>query len=296
VQRVAIAGCVLATVACRNVHPPPVAKATLGGAIAQVGGLPIDSTLVAAVARDRGLPAPDALDALVEDALLAQGARERHLDERPDTRRALQASLAARLVTAMETEARERGPASAAERSALEVVHAVVIRKPGVPWEVTIGLAKALEAAVQGAPSTETFEERAQKLPHPGLRVAVERIGPFGADGRLPDGTALDRAFVAAAFALERPGDESPIVATRFGWHVIRLIARSAATDAGAGAAELSPAVMELRVRGTLQSVLRAGREKNRVELEGAVDELLEAARLPVAFDPDAPVTGAAPP
>jgi hypothetical protein len=276
-------------------HPPPPTRATLGGAIARVGDLPIDGTLVAAVARDRGLPASSALDALVEDALLAKGARERHLDERPETRRALQASLAARVLTAIETEARNRGPASAAERAALDVVHAVVLRNPGAPWEVTLELAKALENAVQGAASTEMFEARAQRVPHPGFRVAVERLGPFGADGRLSDGAMLDRAFVAAAFALERPGDQSPIVATRFGWHVIRLIGRGAA-DAGAGEGELLSAVIDLRVRGTLQSLLRSARTTNRVEFEGAVDELLAAARWPVALDPDAPVAGAGSP
>jgi hypothetical protein len=249
--------------------------------------------MVAAVARDRASSAPSALDALVEDALLALAARDRHLDQRPDTQRALQASLAARLVTGVEAEARNRGPASAAERSALEVVHAVVLRKPGVPWEVTIEMAHALEAAVQRAPSTEAFEERAQKVPHPGLRVAVERLGPFGADGRLPDGAMLDPAFVAAAFSLERLGDQSPIVPTRFGWHVIRLVGRTAATDAGAGEGELSPAVIDLRVRGALEAILRSARGRNRVDFEGAVDELLSDAPLPVALDPDTPARAA---
>jgi hypothetical protein len=295
--RVAIAGCFAAAVACGSGHPPPAARATLGGEVARVGDLSIGGAMVAAVASERAVPPPSALAGLVEDALLAQGARGRRLDEQPETRRSLQSSLAARVVEAIEAEARSRGPATVVERSSVEVVHAVVLRASGQRWDDAIPLANAIANAVEGAPTAEAFEERARHVQHPGMRVAVEHLPPFGADGRIAADVTVDPAFVAAAFSLEHPGDQSPVVLTRFGWHVIRLVSRIAPRegDAAPPAGEPAPAVLELRIRRATQSILRAARARSRVNFESAVEERLEAARLSDAFDADGPAAAASP-
>jgi hypothetical protein len=295
--RVAIAGCFAAAMACSSGHPPPAARATLGGEIARVGDLSIGGAMVAAVASERAVPPASALAGLVEDALLAQGARGRRLDEQPETRRSLQASLAARVVKALEAKARSRGPATEVERSSLEVVHAVVLRASGQRWDDAIPLANAIAKAVNGAATAEAFEERARHVPHPGVRVAVEHLPPFGADGRIAADVTVDPAFVAAAFALEKPGDQSPLVLTRFGWHVIRLVSRIAPRDRDAAppGEEPPPAVLELRVREATQSILRAARARSRVELESAVEERLAAARVSDSLDADGPAAAASP-
>ena len=56
----------------------------------------------------------------------------------------------------------------------------------------------------------------------------VEKLDqPFTADGRIAQKAAdsgLDVSFTKAAFAIPQLGELSEVVATPFGWHVIRLL------------------------------------------------------------------------
>jgi hypothetical protein len=174
-------------------------------------------------------------------------------------------------------DARALGPPSEDELSNRRVVHAIVVRSPSVAPEDARSLAAAIERAVVRAPSPEEFERRASRVPHEFARVVVERIGPFGPDGRTATGEGLDATFVTAAFSLHTPGETSPIVETRFGWHVIRLVDRlpvdpSAVADRRR---ELETAVFEMRARSALAALLRARRERTSVRIEGAADALM---------------------
>jgi hypothetical protein len=87
-------------------------------------------------------------------------------------------------------------------------------------------LANALVATVADATSADDFEDRAKALEHDKkLEITVERLEPFVADGRQPQGPGLIPEFVRAAVPLA-PGATSGIVPTSFGWHVIRMIER----------------------------------------------------------------------
>ena len=58
----------------------------------------------------------------------------------------------------------------------------------------------------------------------------MESLPPLTADGRAvdPGGGEYDKQFSAAAAALPSVGATSGVVATSFGWHVLRLLARGA--------------------------------------------------------------------
>jgi hypothetical protein len=268
----------LLAAACNERPVPPDAHVALeGGTRARVESTTISPALVESVALAKGARASEAAADLVDDELLARGARWHGLEHDPAVQWSMTADLAGRTARRMLDAARALGPPSEDELATRRVVHAIVVRSPSVAPEDAHSLAAAIERAVVHAPSPEEFERRASRVPHEFARVVVERIGPFGPDGKTASGEGLDATFVTAAFSLHTPGDTSPIVETRFGWHVIRLVDRlpvdpSAVADRRR---ELDSAVLELRARSALGALLRARRDRTSVRIEGAADALM---------------------
>jgi hypothetical protein len=281
-------------VACGAKHAPAVGHGPLGGEVARVGDVAIAGDVVASVAAARAQPVPQALEAVVEDALLAQAARARGIADQPGTRGALASALAARALSAIALDARAQGAPTDAERSRLNVVHALVRRSPNLTLARAEELAAEIRRAVGSATTPEAFEERALTVPHAGVRLVVERVGPFDAGGRLPDSSVVDRRFVAASFALRSATETSAVTETPFGWHVIRLVERlpPATVDDGGdlgadGGVDLDADVLELRARIALVRLLDARRDVAHVELAEGVESLLARARA----EPDPPVS-----
>lgn len=269
---------VLVLCACGQAPPPPAASSSLNGAVARVGGVTIQPSLVADVAQARGVSARVALDGLVADALAAEGAQVRGFDWDPTVswpRVAAIASASSRLAE----EARALGPPTDDELALVSVVHAVVLRAPSLREGDALAIASGIHRAVVGARNADDFEVRANAVNHPHAQVRVERIGPFGADGRSPNGEEFEAGFVAAAFALRAPLETSPIVATPFGWHVLQLVER-APTDGPLAnrRVELASVVAEMRARTRLDAILRARRQSTPLEISVAADELMSAA------------------
>ena len=88
---------------------------------------------------------------------------------------------------------------------------------------------------MRGAKNSDDFVERVEHLPKQALEVRAEQLPPVTADGRLwdPDErppkaieATLDLDFTRAAHELRQPGDQSGIVKSAFGYHVILLEAR----------------------------------------------------------------------
>jgi hypothetical protein len=257
--------------------PPDARVAVEGGARAGVDSTTISPALVESVTLAKGGRPSEAIADLVDDELLARAARSHGLERDPAVQWSVTADLAGRTARRIRDDARALGPPSEDELANRRVVHAIVVRSPSVAPEDARSLAAAIERAVVHAPSPEEFERRASRVPHEFARVVVERIGPFGPDGRTGTGEGLDATFVTAAFSLHTPGETSPIVETRFGWHVIRLVDRlpvdpSAVADRRR---ELENAVLELRARSALGALLRARRERTSVRIEGAADALM---------------------
>jgi hypothetical protein len=272
---------VLACAACDEVrHQVNREYAGLDGDVARVGDLRAGPAFVAAVAEAQGISAPQALDFVVDDMVLAQAAHRQGLDRGPVASWAMTAALAGRVATQIGDEARSRGPASAEEHSTRRIIHAVVLRTGTLEEERALAIAEAIEGAVEDAATDEQFEARAHAILHTGARVVIERLGPFTVDGELPSGGLLDPSFVAAAFALHAPGAVSPVVRTSFGWHVIRR-----SDDPGAPSARLSPEVdggdsaaspmddvVRIRALQATQVVLREQRAKTGVSIESGAD------------------------
>jgi peptidyl-prolyl cis-trans isomerase C len=264
--------------ACRSGPAVTVGDAGLGGDVARVGPIAISKELVAAAAQAKGEPARQALEGLVADALYAHGAQIAGLERDPAVRVASSALLAQRVMTKLLDSAREMGPPSSDELASRTVIQAVVLRPTSFAQDHSAALGAAIRQAVIRAATPVEFAVRAKAVPAGTLRVAVESVGPFSAAGQAEDGDTLDPFFVAAAFALHQPGEISPVIKTRFGWHVLRLVEIMAPRPDAIEArrAQVAPEVLDLRARQSLQTLLLDRAARAAVELSSSAEALLQ--------------------
>jgi hypothetical protein len=263
--------------ACGQRSVPAPSLVPLGGDVARVGTVHVPMSLVARVVRARGVAPRDALDGIVDDALLAQAAKTANLEGEPSVAWASTATMARLVPERLYSEARSRGAPATDELAMVQVVHAVVLRSPTLSHARALALAKAVSHAVSSARSDSEFEDLAKKVPHPGAQVNVERLPKFDASGLADEGQEFDATFVAAAFRLRTRGETSVIVQTPFGWHVIRLIDRLAPdpTTLEARRRDLADAVLWMRVRTRLDALLNGEDKRTKVEVSSTADDLI---------------------
>ena len=296
-----IAACGLAGACSQHEAPPaPVAQngALEGGNVARVGATSIPASLVSSVAAAQGLTPREALEALVDDDLLAEAARARHLDAVPSRKVELLALRARLVAKRIREDAIAAGPATDAEVAELtalhwaevdhpeeaRVVHVVVQRskKPNAQKDkAAFALAVTLQHAVADATSEADFEARAKAVPHEGFDVVVQPLPAMTADGRLAEGGNLYPEFSRPAFALPI-GATSEVVESPAGWHVIRMVARLPAYTMPLEerrAAFLFEA-REHRAANALQEILTRERAAVHLESPSAVDTILGEAKL----------------
>jgi peptidyl-prolyl cis-trans isomerase C len=182
---------------------------------------------------------------LIDKKLLAQEARRRHLDERPEIRQQIE-ELQERLVVQALLAEEEKGTGSVGED---EIQRYYEQHRGEFAQPERVRIARVL-AAVAPAASTEAkararkraeeFQRRLRK----GEALAVVAASGDGAErkasgelGWLSRGER-DQATSTAAFALQRPGEASAPVLTPDGWAVLVLLERAAAR---------TPALAEVR-------------------------------------------------
>jgi peptidyl-prolyl cis-trans isomerase C len=173
---------------------------------------------------------------------------------------------------------------------AVRTSHAVAVVNDPVEAPAARYLAERLAREVAGIADPEEFRERARELSGGPISLKVERLPPVTPDGRTfdPDGVhpdgQFDAAFAAAAHAIAAAGQHSPVVETRFGFHVILLEERLPAQQPPFDERRelLEPEVVARRARSKIDALVATLRRDTELEASRSVDELTAA----VVMDP----------
>jgi hypothetical protein len=195
--------------------------------------------------RRQGITPALARDRAIDDALFAAEARAR-LGDDPWLRRAEAAVLATALVTELAEQSRAAGPITDAEiawaterrwrefdrPAAARTAHVVVRVKEPSQEQAARALAERIAVSVRGVSGADEFLAKARAVPTGPFDVRAEPLPAIAADGREVDPTQspeqepahFDLGYAEAANALARVGEQSPVVRTSFGFHVILLI------------------------------------------------------------------------
>jgi peptidyl-prolyl cis-trans isomerase C len=275
----------------------PTSSTLPSGIVARVQGELVSGPTVARIAESQGLALQEALSRAVTDALFAASGRERLA---PGVASSLERAAAARaLLERFGADAVAAGPAKDAEIAALtkerwaeldrpdgaRTTHVVVINRDSARDAAAKSVAEALRAALAAASSSEEFVRLAKTVPSQGFDVKAEPLPAITADGRaferqdqafLEVPMTFDLDFARAALQLQQAGELSGVVKTRFGFHVLRLEERIAASAQPKAELRLmlGPEVQTRRASQARLALLEKLRGANAVQIERAVDEL----------------------
>jgi len=236
---------------CRGTSPQEskVDRAALGGdLVARVGAVPLNLAGIASAMTDSDLSRDEALAKLLDTHVVGYWAMRGGLEG--SRRNTVQRSLLARAILA-QVENQTRVPTTASEVElneetqlrwfeldrpvAFRLAHFVVKTEKANESQAR-DLAQRIALAVKGITEAKQFVEKARSIPSGGLSVVAEQLTPVTADGRtfqtdptgkpVSDAGKFDQDFARAAFRLERQGDQSQLIRTRFGFHVLLLVER----------------------------------------------------------------------
>jgi hypothetical protein len=165
----------------------------------------------------------------------------------------------------------------------VRTAHAVVLVKKTDEAAPARALAERLAAALRGITVGAEFLERARAFPAPPpLSITAEQLSPVTADGRMwehgprPQVVTLDPDYTRAAHALKHPGDQSPIVKSAFGYHVIFLeeLVPEQRVPLEERRALLNDEIVTRRAKKLLEATLTRLRQATPFEVVRAADSL----------------------
>jgi parvulin-like peptidyl-prolyl isomerase len=288
----------VATLGCDTPNePPPAASSSLpAGVVARVEGESISGFAVAQIAERQLLEPRAALSRALSDALFAAAGRA---TLPVAVTSSIERAAAARSVLEhIAVDSAAAGPPSDAEMAellrerwadlarpdAVRTTHAVVINADTRRDAAAQALAEKIASSAKVASSAEQFTTLAKAVPTEGFEVKAEALPAITADGRglsrtdkgFVAASTFDHEFARAANQLQQPGELSPVVKTRFGYHVIRLEERIPARVVPRAElpAVLGPEVQTRRAARQRRELLEKLRRASAVQIDRAVDEL----------------------
>lgn len=280
--------------------PSLQATALEGDVVAQVGPLDIGAETVVRILSAQALAVEEARDRAVRDALFGLAAESRGLRDSADVRAAIRARLARAVLSKTASEVSHAPPtddeveAKTADHfleldrpEGFRVIHAVVLVSPASDDETkrrARRLAEQVAKAVAGAADAGDFESRAKAFSGKGIELRIESLDPVSADGRLlsASGGALVRPFAAAAAQLVAVGDQSPVVETEFGYHVMQLLERTPAKRVSLEQrrALLRDEIIATRAKDASAALLERLRQERETEVERSAGALMQSLQV----------------
>jgi hypothetical protein len=272
--------------------------------VARVGELDVGEQAVRDIGRAQGIVPRAALERAISDALFALAASNDLGDAVVEV--TARSAHARALLETLAVQARAAGPPRDEEIEKLtaerwteldrpvtaRTTHAVVLVKKPDEDASARALAERLARELGGITDSTEFEKRAKAQPSEGLEVRVERLPAVAADGRTyyperpsqgSDASTFDKDFSAAAVALREPGDQSPVVKTAFGYHVILLEERYPEHRVSLEERRviLGSEVLTRRAQVALKSLVSDLKRSATIEVARSADDL--TSRVPVA-------------
>ncbi len=290
-----------AAAACGTPPSPTLTKGTLPpGQIAGVGSDAITGSLLKRAAAAGQTSLDQALQGMASDLLF--GLEAERILPNGVVQQIERAGLARALLERVKLEEQPRGPLSAADRAFLmerlwlqvdrppsvRATHAVVLVDAANKREVEAkAVAEAIRQATAGASSPADFIAKAQAVPVGKFSIRVESLPPVTADGRVVNLDASNQpgdpsqrfelAFARAASALSSVGQQSDVIRSSYGFHVIRLDEKLPAFQLPPAEAQaiLSQTLATQRIAERLSKLTAPLNPERTVQLERSARELL---------------------
>lgn len=284
--------------------PPEISQvqtsALEGGVVAQVGALDVRAETVAQIAADQRLSIDEARKRTIRDALFGLGAENESLRGSAEVRAAIRARLARTMLADIGAQTAEAPPTDeeVAAKTAdhfldldrpegFRVIHAVArisATSDEAAKKRARQLADQVAKAVGGAADAKEFETRAKTVSAEGIEFRIELLDPVAADGRVltPKGGELVEPFATAASRLAYVGEQSPVIETEFGFHVMQLLEKTPEKRVSLEQrrAMLKDEILAIRAREASAATVERLRKERTIEIERSADALMQSLQV----------------
>jgi len=303
-RRGALVAALLALGCSQSAPPAPSSSSTLpAGALARVGTELVSASTVSRVVAAQGVTPQSALGLAVSDARLAHAARAAL--PLAASRSLERAAIARSLLEQMRADAERAGAPTEPELAqiaqerwtelnrpdAVRTTHAVVLNDKPERAAAARAVAEKLAAALGHVTSSEELIGVAKAFPAEGFEVRAEALPFVTADGRVlqrreggfvAQRGGFDADFARAASALTEPGQQSGIIQSAFGYHIVRLDERvpGVVVPEAELRSLLGPEVLQRRAASARHALLEQLKAATGPQVDRAADDLTSRVKL----------------